>query len=141
GGGGGVGGGESGEPGGNGFVRARRGPAGLELVERGDERFGHVPPAVGAEGAAHGSVPFRAAATHARTASWSLTPGSDSVERAESTAHGCTASIAPRTLAGPRPPASITRPAVARARSRCDGSASFHGRSTTVPTSAPLRRS
>ena len=82
-----------------------------------------------------------AAVTHARTASWSFTPGSRSVERAESTAHGCTSSIAAATFAGPRPPASMTRPSVARARSRCVGSSAPHGRSTTVPTCSPSRRS
>src|SRR5581483_10426288 len=74
-------------------------------------------------------------------ASWSLTPGSDSVERAESTAQGRTAAIASATFADPSPPASITRPEVARARSRCDASDSPHGRSTTVATRSPRRSS
>jgi len=48
-------------------------------------------------------------------------------------------SIASRTLPGSRPPASITRPGVARARSRCVASPLSHGRSTTVPTGSPRR--
>ena len=65
----------------------------------------------------------RAASTHASDRVVVLDARLDrSVDRAESTAHGATAAIASATLSGPSPPASITRPPVARARSRCVGS-------------------
>src|SRR5581483_471334 len=75
-------------------VGLRRLPAGRELVERRDERLGHVAPAVVAE-------VHRAASTNALTFAWSLMPGADSSCDAASTAHGWTASIAARTLSGP----------------------------------------
>ena len=71
-----------------GVVGERGAPAGLELVERGDQRLGHVAPAVVAV------VQHRAASTNARTFASSLIPGSLSSEELASTAHGRTASIA-----------------------------------------------
>src|SRR5262249_47185794 len=140
-----------------GLVGARRDPTGGELVERRDQRLRDVPAAVDAERRAQSFAggtsrfprfpstgplsktgPF-AAATQARTASWSLIPGSLSVERAQSTAHGRTAAIASATLAASSPPASMTRPSCARARSRCCGSSSSQGRSSTAPTFSPCR--
>src|SRR5262249_45323907 len=96
-------------------------PACDELVERRDQRLRDVAPAVAA---VQPRVRHRAASTKARTRSWSLTPGADSRLEEASTAHGRTSSIAARTFSGPRPPASTTRPSVARARSRCRSSCS-----------------
>ena len=92
-------------------VLAQARPGRGQLVERRDQRLGHVAPAVLAEvdAGAHACE----ASTHARSASWCLTPGADSVERAESTAHGLTAAIASATFSGPSPPASMTRPGAA----------------------------
>ena len=56
------------------------------------------------------SRPFPRAAVQARSLAWSFTPGSSSVDRAESTAHGRTAAIASATFSGPSPPASMTGP-------------------------------
>src|SRR6185503_838544 len=85
-----------------GIVGERLAPAALELVERWDQRLGDVAAAVVAE--AH-----RASFTNARTFSWSLIPGAASSCDAASTAQGCTASIAARTLSGPSRPASMRR--------------------------------
>src|SRR5262249_23246828 len=116
------------EPGAKGRVAGSRAPARLELVERGHERLGHVTAAVRPER-------HRAAATNARTFSWSLIPGSVSSCDAASTAHGRTARTASRTLCGPSLPA----PPRAAARCRCSGSGSSHGRSTTSATRSPSR--
>ena len=89
---------------------AQRRPAARQLVERRDQRLGDVAPAVGAERPCVCSS--CAASTQARTRVVVLDARADSVERAESTAHGRTAAIAvARRSRGPRPPASITRPA------------------------------
>ena len=78
-------------------IRAQRLPGLRQLVECRNQRLGDVPAAVGAEGRGG----HRAASTHARSASWSLTPGLCSVERAESTAQGRTAAIASRDVLRP----------------------------------------
>src|SRR5439155_19845259 len=114
-----------------------RAPARLELVERRDQGLGHEATAVGAvEPSRH-----RAAATNSRTRAWSLAPGETSRLELASTAQGRTASIASRTFSGPRPPASMTRPPTARARSRSEGSSCSHGRSTTLATCSSPRSS
>ena len=118
-----------------GRVRLRGAPAALELVERGDERLRDVATAVDPVGQ------LRAASTYARTASGSFTPGFTSSRELASTAHGRTRSIAKRTLSAASPPASMTRPGVERARSSCSGSLCSHGRSMTVATRSPSRRS
>ena len=76
-------------------VLAQRLPRAFELVERGDQRLGDVPPAVRAEGRASSRclhpAPDQVVVLDARRRS---------VERAESTAHGRTAAIASRRSPG-----------------------------------------
>src|SRR4029079_13361685 len=95
-------------------VRTGLVPAALEFIERGDQRLRDVAPAVGTVRRRR----HRAASTYARTRWVSLMRGGSSRLDLASTAPGRTASIASRTFSGPRPPASMTRPAVPRARSR-----------------------
>ncbi len=91
-------------------------PAGLQLVERRDERLRDESPAVLAELAVACRLSsFRAASTNARTRSWSLIPGADSRLELASTAHGRTAvdrlgdvlraQVRPRASAAPLQPA------------------------------------
>src|SRR5262249_30328573 len=119
---------------GEGRVGAGLSPAGLELVERRDQGLRDVAAAVVAE-------VHLAAARNARPRSGSLFPGEASRLELASTAQGRVSAIAFRTFSGPRPPASTRRPSTARARSKCAGSCSCHGRSITVATCSPSRSS
>ena len=105
-------------------------PAGLQLVERRDERLRDEAPAVLAEPAVAcrlGHV--RAASTNARTRSWSLIPGADSRLELASTAHGRTAQSSRRRSPGSIPPPASAAP-LQPARDRGEsGSSSAHGRS------------
>src|SRR5262249_13348346 len=107
-------------------VCERVAPAALQLVERRDQGLRDVAPAVVAE-VAHA----RASETNACTLSWSLIPGADSSCDAASTAQGCTARIAARTLCGPSRPASTRRSSLPRAFCQWSGSSPSHGRSAT----------
>src|SRR5262249_16444213 len=120
-------------------VVPQRLPGRHELVERRDQRFGDVTAAVRSVESL--VAPVRPASPYARTASGSFTPGPVSSRELASTAHGRTLAIASRTLSAARPPASITRPCVARARSSCVASSSCQGRSITVATRSAPRNS
>ena len=109
-----------------GGVGERIGPCGRQLVERRDQRLGHVASPVGAVGL--GRRHERAASTYRLTLSWSLIPGADSSDDAASTAHGRTAAIAARTLSGPSLPASTIRPSAAAAVCQWPGSVPSHGK-------------
>src|SRR5262249_50086174 len=71
-----------------------------QLVERGEQRLGHVAAAVGPESSGKGHVVSLAAATKRRSLSLSLCPGAASTPLQTSTPNGCTARTAAPTFSG-----------------------------------------
>src|SRR5581483_12210429 len=121
-------------------VSARLVVRALQLIDRGDQRLGHVAPAENAETVSHGGghvgIEVVTASRNARIRDGSLMPGALSTPDETSTTSGDSAAIARATFSGRRPPARMMGLRGDRILANASVSSS-HGIAVPVPPRAP----